>query len=366
MSTEVANTGSNVQNVGFEFVTSRHRPHVHAQKPEREQVDKQARPNYFAYEVISTPRSSNKFVRHYREQPPQLQATQKPSSHQSAKVSVPKPPVPPTPAVAPVATVKAPVPKYVTEQLQEQPQITYPKTKTKRLKIPKLADLKKGKLQRTQIANLTIGLALCMCVWLGLNIYHLHHVTAAIEQKPTNGVLGASDTNPEDDSAEVTPGTVSEKKPTGNYHYDLAAPKKLVIKKLGVNAPIIVVGDTKKGDMATPNNIWTAGWYKKSASPKDNGTTVINGHVHGPTKPGIFSGLKKLSAGDQIQVVTGDNTSYTYKVVRTQVYSAGSMGAELYNSVSNKPGLNLVTCTGELNKDHSSYNERLVVYTERM
>jgi sortase (surface protein transpeptidase) len=94
---------------------------------------------------------------------------------------------------------------------------------------------------------------------------------------------------------------------------------------------------------------------------------LIDGHVSSWKAHGIFYGLNTLVAGDAIQVERGDGTIFTYKVVKSQVYSYTKvdMTAALAPINSHKPGLNLITCTGDVVAGTSEFSERMVVFAEQ-
>ena len=143
---------------------------------------------------------------------------------------------------------------------------------------------------------------------------------------------------------------------------DLA--RLVIIPKLNVKARAEQVGVKTDNTMMAPNNIYDAGWYTGSAKPGQAGAVVVDGHVHGPTKPGVFADLYQLQAGDRIQIERGDHKLINYKVVKTKVYAANNvdMAAVLSSIQSNANGLNLITCTGSINYNDDTYNQRLVVF----
>ena len=83
------------------------------------------------------------------------------------------------------------------------------------------------------------------------------------------------------------------------------------------------------------------------------------------TANGVFYNLKQLQPGDKVIITRGDNKTFTYQVVSSKVYNYKKvdMQAALSPIESNKPGLNLMTCTGQVIKGTSEFNERLVVFT---
>jgi sortase (surface protein transpeptidase) len=147
---------------------------------------------------------------------------------------------------------------------------------------------------------------------------------------------------------------------------DLA--RYLKIPKLGVNARVMQVGVTKTGALGTPSNVYDTAWYTGSAKPGQPGATLIDGHVSSWTTRGVFYGIKTLIDGDMIQIVRGDGAILNYQVVKTQVYGASSvdMQAAVTPITPGKSGLNLITCTGQVEKGTSEFNERVIVFAQQV
>ncbi|MGI9027751.1 MAG: class F sortase [Candidatus Saccharimonadales bacterium] len=101
-------------------------------------------------------------------------------------------------------------------------------------------------------------------------------------------------------------------------------PRRLSIPKLSLNTSILSFGLGSNKQPRTAINIYESTWFSKSAKPGAPGTMLIQGHIHGPTKPGAFSQLKQLAKDDQVEVEAGDGTVFTYKVVSTQISDAQS------------------------------------------
>ena len=82
----------------------------------------------------------------------------------------------------------------------------------------------------------------------------------------------------------------------------------------------------------------------------------------------MFYGLKNLVPGDTIQVERYDGGLFTYKVVKTQVYPANKvdMSAAMTPVNPAKPGLNLISCTGDVIPNTSEFNERIIVFAEQV
>jgi sortase (surface protein transpeptidase) len=150
-----------------------------------------------------------------------------------------------------------------------------------------------------------------------------------------------------------------------SYQVAPELPKYLAIPAIGVTQTRIIGLGTKGNQIANPDNLHDAGWYKASAKPGQAGAMFIFGHLSDWTAKGVFYDLKKLKPGDNITVERGDGKAYTYKVKKTQTYlkDAVDMQAVLAPIEPNVPGLNVMTCAGKVIAGTDDFNERLVVFT---
>jgi sortase (surface protein transpeptidase) len=114
-----------------------------------------------------------------------------------------------------------------------------------------------------------------------------------------------------------------------------------------------------------PKNIHDAGWYYESPKPGELGASLIDGHVFGPTKSGIFYYLFKLSVGETVEIERGDGKVFTYKVVAAELFDAKKVDVTKVLSPygGKKKGLNLITQAGTFDDLIQDYTQRLVVYT---
>jgi sortase (surface protein transpeptidase) len=145
-------------------------------------------------------------------------------------------------------------------------------------------------------------------------------------------------------------------------------PRYLLIPKLSVDARILPVGLTTSGSIGTPSNVADTDWFNQSSLPGQQGAMLIDGHVSSWTTNGVFYGIKNLVPGDIIKVVRGDGTIFSYKVVKSQVYSSTNvdMSAALAPVLSGVPGLNLISCTGDVIAGTNNFNQRIVVFAEQI
>ena len=95
---------------------------------------------------------------------------------------------------------------------------------------------------------------------------------------------------------------------------------QLEIPKLGIRTNIVGVPQLENSwDVSWLGN--SAGYLIGSAFPTWAGNTVITGHVwDNNNHPGVFSDLKSLQYGDQIQIHTSD-TIFTYEVRESELIS---------------------------------------------
>ena len=152
-----------------------------------------------------------------------------------------------------------------------------------------------------------------------------------------------------------------------SYHVAGDAPRYLFIDKINVGAIVRPLGVTSTGELATPSNVFDAGWYTGSSRPGKLGVTLIDGHVSSWTTHGVFYNLKSLIPGDHIHIELGNGTEIQYSVVRTKIYDHRSvdMSAVLAPVNPKKPGLNLITCTGDVIKGTNEFNQRIVVFAQQ-
>lgn len=166
---------------------------------------------------------------------------------------------------------------------------------------------------------------------------------------------------------------LSTKKPEAHdvkaYTVAPTLPKYIAIPSIRLDETRVVsLGLLKNNQIASPNNIYDAGWYAGSAKPGEAGAMFIYGHVSSWQAKGVFYDLKKLMPGEQVLVTRGDNKKLTYKVITTKTYQADKvdMDTVLRAIDAGKPGLNLMTCTGHVIKGTNEFDQRLVVFTTQV
>jgi sortase (surface protein transpeptidase) len=97
----------------------------------------------------------------------------------------------------------------------------------------------------------------------------------------------------------------------------VAAPARLQIPRLGLDAPIEAVGQTDHGQMDGPQNPDHVAWYGLGATPGEPGNAVIAGHLDDPAEPAIFWDLPQLMVGDQVIVVDDMGVQHIFAVIES-------------------------------------------------
>jgi len=218
-------------------------------------------------------------------------------------------------------------------------------------KIP----LKTRKMTTTLLVGMSVVIFLFGITVLFFQLKTNKNITAQAQQM-SSARAGSGSVTPPDETA---PSNIR------SYSVPPGDPRFITIPKLSVEARVVKKNVDSNGQLGTPNNIFDTGWYQKSALPGDaGGAILIDGHVHGPTKQGVFYDLKKLVAGDVINIERGDSKKYNFKVVKIEYYPDDKvdMAAAMMSVDPSKLGLNLITCTGKLRPGTTQYEQRLIVF----
>jgi|GEM_PF-1191267 len=141
-------------------------------------------------------------------------------------------------------------------------------------------------------------------------------------------------------------------------------PIRLIIPKIGVNTQIEYVGVLSDGNMDTPANPQSVGWYKYGSRPGDAGNAVIGGHRdwYG-VGPVVFWNLNKLQPGDIFYVETTLGKRMSFRVTEVTDYLTNNGPRDRIFGYTNSSNLNLITCVGTFDPSSASYSHRLVVYS---
>ncbi|WP_049563242.1 class F sortase [Nonomuraea sp. SBT364] len=143
-----------------------------------------------------------------------------------------------------------------------------------------------------------------------------------------------------------------------------STPERIVIKKLGVNAPIRSVGLAKDGTIQVPpaDNHNLAGWYRNMSTPGEAGPAVLLGHKDTRTRPAVFNRLPELRHGDVIEVKRQDGITAVFTVGGIEQASKKTFPSERVYGPQENAQLHLITCGGVYNRNTGHYTDNVIVY----
>jgi LPXTG-site transpeptidase (sortase) family protein len=139
-------------------------------------------------------------------------------------------------------------------------------------------------------------------------------------------------------------------------------PKKISLPTMGVEGYIQKVGTDQRNEVGVPSNIHLAGWFNKSSLPGKQGLSIIDGHVDGISKPGIFKELGSLSNGKTFTIEFGDGSKTTFRVTgKTKINQEDAPSVLFSQDPTVKSQLNLITCGGTYDRAHRHYLDRIII-----
>lgn len=163
-------------------------------------------------------------------------------------------------------------------------------------------------------------------------------------------------------SPEETPtASVSSSPSPAVAHIRPGVPERLVIERIGVNAPVDSGGVLSDGTQEVPDDMNRTSWYSGGSKPGQPGNAVIVGHTWS-TGDGVFDKLARLTVLSRIRLLTsaGERTYRVRSVGSIPLAEFPDQAAAIYRTTG-KSGLVLMTC-GDWNG--SSYDATTVVYAE--
>ncbi len=194
-------------------------------------------------------------------------------------------------------------------------------------------------------------------------------VTASLNSFNTNRQVAAHVSGQSQKSTSDTTATApSTSKPSAqdvsSYAVAPTMPRYIDIPKLSVHARVFSMSVDTRNQLRAPGNVHDAGWYNGSALPGQAGAMLVDGHVSSWQTHGVFYGLGTLVKGDAVTVTRGDGKQYTYVVVRNEKYDANKvdMSSLMVSDDTAKPGLNIITCAGDVKPGTSEFTDRQVVH----
>lgn len=143
----------------------------------------------------------------------------------------------------------------------------------------------------------------------------------------------------------------------------LAAPTRVVIDSLGIDAAVIPEGVEASGEMSLPEDVSQVGWYQYSAAPGSvQGSTVLAGHVDDAEQgEGAMFRLRQAEIDSLVRVITADGTRRDYRVVSREEFGKDTVPLADLFARDGTPRLTLITCGGSFDASTRSYERNIVV-----
>jgi hypothetical protein len=142
-----------------------------------------------------------------------------------------------------------------------------------------------------------------------------------------------------------------------------AAPVRLVVPDIGIDAPVDPVGVTPDGSLQLPDDVHRVGWYRFGPLPgQPQGSAVLAGHVDSWDQGlGALGRLRSVEPGQRIAVTDAAGHTTRWRVVTRQLVVKQQLPLAGLFTRSGPPRLVLLTCGGPFDERQRSYSDNLVV-----
>lgn len=143
-----------------------------------------------------------------------------------------------------------------------------------------------------------------------------------------------------------------------------SSPVRLVIPRLGVNAPVKSVGLDRKGAIEVPpvGDPNLVGWYRSGPTPGEAGPAIMLGHKDTRSGGAVFSRLDEIRNGDVIEVHRKDGIIAVYTVGGLEQAEKSVFPTQRVYGRSPTPQLHLITCGGVYNRATGHYTDNVIAY----
>ncbi|MFI5662765.1 class F sortase [Streptomyces sp. NPDC051684] len=142
-----------------------------------------------------------------------------------------------------------------------------------------------------------------------------------------------------------------------------AAPQRIRIPEIGVDAPLTRVGRDAEGwlDAPPPEKANLAGWFPGAVTPGERGTAVVDGHVDNAEGRAVFYGLGALKKGEHIEIDRADGRTAVFEIHGIDVVDKKHFPSRRVYGGTGLPELRVITCGGTYSKS-SGYAGNVVLY----
>ena len=220
------------------------------------------------------------------------------------------------------------------------------------------AKKRRSRAKKSSVLYILSGLLLLVGAYFSINGYLANRRFAEQVNKLSDQTAAADDSsNNAPSTAPITGDAVK------NYVVAPNLPKYIDIPSLSVHARVLSMGVDSKDALKSPGSVFDTGWYNASSQPGQPGGMLIDGHISSWSTKGVFYGLNKLKTGDTITITRGDDKQFTYKVVssETKPVDQVDMASLLVSPDTSKPGLSLISCSGDVIPGTSEFDKRIMI-----
>lgn len=142
-------------------------------------------------------------------------------------------------------------------------------------------------------------------------------------------------------------------------------PTGLSIPAIGVKVAVAALGIDEDGQMAIPEDVADAGWYRYGPAPGQAGNAVIAGHVDARVQGlGAFDALTDLDVGDIVTVTNAAGSTTDFAVTGREEIAKEILATDDLFRRDGPAQLILVTCGGDFDADARSYRSNVVVVAQ--
>jgi LPXTG-site transpeptidase (sortase) family protein len=147
-------------------------------------------------------------------------------------------------------------------------------------------------------------------------------------------------------------------------HLPRANPTRLLIPKIGVDAPFtrLAIGPTGQLQPPPAANTNLVGWQADGVSPGETGTSIIAGHVDTKTSAAVFARLSALKAGDRFSVERDDLSTASFVVDSVETFAKNNFPDKRVYGDTPLAQVRLITCAGAYDHGKKDYTDNLVVF----
>ncbi|MGP4015660.1 class F sortase [Saccharopolyspora sp. 5N708] len=144
----------------------------------------------------------------------------------------------------------------------------------------------------------------------------------------------------------------------------VAAPVRIRIPAIGVNAAIGPLEVDQNNVLPPPNTNEGTGWWRAGPEPGERGPAVIAGHVDSYQGPAVFFRLREMRPGQEIHVDRADGSTVSFAVSRIERHEKNAFPTEAVYGTTSAPELRLITCGGQFDRKDRRYLDNIIVYAQ--